>query len=56
MAVQKEEPVAGKLYYSDRSPPLACVATAALKHLRLDRQPSSTMGREQPPSLQVASG
>mmetsp|Transcript_4615 Transcript_4615/g.13253 ORF Transcript_4615/g.13253 Transcript_4615/m.13253 type:complete len:1008 (+) Transcript_4615:196-3219(+) len=56
MATQKEGPAAGKLIYSDRSPPLACVATAALKHLRLDRQPSSSVGRDQPPVIQVASG
>lgn len=48
---------AGTLIYSDRAPPpLACVATAALKHLGLERQPTSDMAKDDSPIIKLLSG
>lgn len=57
MAGQKSPTAVGTLIYTNRSPPpLACIATAALKNLRLDRKPTSEMAKEDAPIIKLSSG
>lgn len=55
--VEKVKPAIGTLIYSDRgAPPLACVATAALKQLSLTRQPRSNAAKDDAPIIRLPSG
>lgn len=46
----------GVLTYSERSPPLACLAVAHLKDLSVQTAQDAKRPKDQPPTLQIASG
>lgn len=49
------EEAAGTLQFYERSPPLTCLATAALKALSLETAPDAKRPKDLPPTLQIKS-